>query len=127
MTDSVAGAAAFRASAGSGEAPRHALDPDQARSTKAAAVLALGVAAVVTGPLVGGIVPAMLALMLARQARGDLVAGRGYLTGSRQVRTGVILAWIGLGLAAAALVTASVIGIISLADNTGQHFPKTSD
>ena len=41
---------------------RHPMDPDPVRSTKAAAVLALGVAAVVTGPLVGGIVPATLGL-----------------------------------------------------------------
>ena len=73
-------------------------------------MLALGVAAVVTGPLVGGIVPATSALALARQARGDLVAGRGYLTGARQLRLGLALAWVGIGLAVTALVVASVIG-----------------
>lgn len=104
------------------------MDPDPVRSTKAAAVLALGVAAVVTGPLVGGIVPATLGLVLARQARSDLIAGQGYLTGARHLRAGLVLAWVGIGLAVTALVVASVIGLISLANGGGvQDFPDTSD
>ena len=107
---------------------RHPQDPDAARSTKAAAVLALGVAAIVTGPLVGGVVPATIGLVLAREARGDLIAGRGYLTGARHLRLGRYLALIGLGLAVASLVVASVIGLISLVDGAGAHdFPDTSD
>lgn len=106
---------------------RHPLDPDPARSTKAAAVLALGIAAVVTGPVIGGIVPATLGLTLAKQARGDLIAGRGYLTGSRQLRIGLRLLWIGVGLAAVAFVVASIVGLISLANGGPQDFPDTSD
>lgn len=106
---------------------RHPQDPDSARSTKAAAVLALGVAAIATGPLLGGVVPATIGLLLSREARGDLVAGRGYLTGSRHLQIGRMLAWIGLGLAVASLVTASVLGLISLVDGAGQDFPDTSD
>ena len=106
---------------------RHPFDPDEARSTKAAAVLALGVAAIITGPLIGGLVPAALALILAREARDDLIAGKGYLTGGRQIRLGITLAWIGVALAVAALVAASTIGIISLAHHTSQDFPNTSD
>ena len=106
---------------------RHPLDPEPVRSTKAAAVLALGVAALVTAPVVGGIVPATLALALSRQARNDIEAGQGYLTGGRQLRLGTILAWTGLVLAVAALVAASVIGLLSLAHGGGQDFPPTSD
>jgi (hydroxyamino)benzene mutase len=106
---------------------RHPLDPDPVRSTKAAAVLALGVAAVVTGPLVGGVVPATLGLAIARQARSDLMAGQGYLTGARQLRLGLTLAWVGIGLAVTALVIASVIGLISLADAGPHDFPNTSN
>lgn len=134
MTDTVAAAST---AAGSSEqarrrsasetATRHPLDPEPVRSTKAAAVLALGVAAVVTGPVLGGIVPATLGLALARQARGDLIAGQGYLTGARQLRLGLTLAWIGIGLAVTALVIASVVGLISLANGTVQDFPDTSD
>jgi hypothetical protein len=71
--------------------------------------------------------PATLGLILARQARADLVAGKGYLAGSRQIRLGQTLAWIGIALAAAALVAASVIGVLSLVGATDQHFPKTSN
>jgi len=123
MTDTVAAASAASAE----PVVRHPLDPDPVRSTKAAAVLALGVAAVVTGPVIGGIVPATLGLALARQARSDLIAGQGYLTGARQLRLGLTLAWVGIGLAVTALVIASVLGLISLASPTGHDFPATSD
>src|SRR5262245_66411307 len=92
MTDTIAA----RDAASSASATRHPLDPEPVRSTKAAAVLALGVAAVVTGPVVGGLIPATLGLALARQARSDLIAGQGYLTGARQLRAGLALAWVGL-------------------------------
>jgi len=124
MTETATAAAAASAEAVS----RHPLDPEPVRSTKAAAVLALGVAAVVTAPVVGGIVPATLGLTLAKQARHDLVAGQGYLTGGRQLQVGMILAWTGLVIAFAALVVASIIGIISLSDGGApQDFPATSD
>jgi hypothetical protein len=107
---------------------RHPLDPEPVRSTKAAAVLALGVAAVVTAPVLGGVVPATLGLTLARQARSDIEAGQGYLTGGRQLRLGTILAWTGLVIAVAALVVASVIGLLDLARGGGAHdFPATTD
>lgn len=124
VAQSVSGSTASPPPAGA----RHPQDPDPARSTKAAAVLALGVAAIVTGPMVGGIVPATIGLMLAREARGDMIAGGGYLTGARQLHIGRILAWVGLILAVAALVTASVFGLISLVDGAAAHdFPDTSD
>jgi (hydroxyamino)benzene mutase len=123
MTDTVAAS-----EADSLQAPeRHPMDPDPVRSTKAAAVLALGVAAVVTGPMVGGIVPATLGVVLARQAREDIIAGRGYLTGARQLRVGLTLAWIGIALGVAALVVASVFGLISLANGGSPDFPDTSN
>jgi len=107
---------------------RHPLDPEPVRSTKAAAVLALGVAAVVTAPVLGGIVPATLGLTLARQTRSDIEAGQGYLTGGRQLRLGTILAWTGLAIAVASLVVASVIGLLNLAGGGGgSDFPPTTD
>src|SRR2546430_17163860 len=67
---------------------RHPLDPDPVRSTKAAAVLALGIVAALTGFFLGGLVPATLALLLARQARAEQVAAAGFLTGGRGPRGG---------------------------------------
>ena len=98
---------------------RHPLDPDPVRSTKAGAVLALGIMAAVTGFFVGGLVPATLALLLARPARAEMLAARGFLTGSRALRTGVVLAWVGIGLAATGLVVASIIGLLHLAGTPG--------
>jgi hypothetical protein len=80
-----------------------------------------------TAPVLGGIVPATLGLTLSRQARSDIEAGQGYLTGGRQVRLGRILAWTGLVIAVAALVAYSVIGLLSLASGGAQDFPPTTD
>jgi (hydroxyamino)benzene mutase len=96
---------------------RHPLDPDPVASTKARSVLALGVVAAVTGFFLGGLVPATLALLLAREARQERLASAGYLTGGRSIRVGVVLAWVGIVLAATALVLASIIGLLHVADS----------
>jgi (hydroxyamino)benzene mutase len=107
------------------ERVRHPLDPDSVRSTKASAVLALGIVAAVTGFFVGGLVPATLALVLARQGRAELVAGRGFLTGARSLRLGVALAWVGICLAATALVIATIIGLLHMAQSSGRDYAPT--
>lgn len=94
---------------------RHPLDPEPVAATKAGAVLALGIAAAATGFLVGGLIPATIALLLARSARAEMVEARGYLTGVRMLRVGTRLAWVGIVLAAAALVTAAIIGLMHIA------------
>lgn len=109
-----------------GTAVRHPADPEPVSSTKATTVLVLGVVALVTGPLVGGMVPAVIALALGRQARADLVAGRGFLTGAERLRCGEILAMVGLGLAAVTLVVGALAAMISIAHGAGLHdFPDT--
>jgi hydroxylaminobenzene mutase len=97
------------------DAPRHPLDPDPVRSSKARAVFGLGLIGALTGAFVGGIVPATIALLLARQARREAYASGGFLTGSAWVRRGERLAWAGVALCAAALVVAIVIGIVDFA------------
>jgi hydroxylaminobenzene mutase len=94
---------------------RHPMDPEPVRSTKAAAVLALGVVAVLSGPLIGGVVPATVALTLARQARREAYASGGFLTGAVRLRRGERLAWAGLVLAIAAVVVAVVVGLLDYA------------
>lgn len=98
---------------------RHPLDPEPVPETKAGAVLALGLVAVLTGPFLGGVIPAVLALLLARQARRDMVAAAGFLTGGRRLRAGVRLAQIGLGLAVTALVVAVIFGLLEYASLDG--------
>jgi (hydroxyamino)benzene mutase len=104
---------------------RHPLDPDPVRSTKAGAVLALGITAAVTGFFVGGLVPATLALVLARQGRAEMVASGGFLTGGRALRAGVALAWVGICLAATALVIATIIGLLHMAHGSGRDYAPT--
>ncbi|WBB79139.1 hypothetical protein O7606_23645 [Micromonospora sp. WMMD882] len=95
---------------------RHPLDPDPARSTKARAVFALGLIAALTGVLLGGVVPATVALLLSRQARREAYASGGFLTGAAWLMRGERLAWAGLGLAALAVVIAVVVGVVRMTD-----------
>jgi hydroxylaminobenzene mutase len=111
-----------------GSPVRHPLDPDPVRSTKARTVFALGLVAMLTGLFVGGIVPATLALMLARQARREAYASGGYLTGGAWLRRGERLAWTGIVLVATTVVIAVVIGVFNLAGTPGgQDFAPTID
>ncbi|NJC70125.1 hypothetical protein HC031_10455 [Planosporangium thailandense] len=107
-----------------GQPSRHPLDPEPVSSTKAGAVLALGIVAAFTGVLIGGLVPATIALVLARQARVDMRGAAGFLVGQRRVRTGVALAWVGIVLAAATLVVASIAGLLHLA-GAGRDYGPT--
>lgn len=98
------------------------------RSTKAYAVFSLGLVSALTGFFLGGVVPATVAMLLARQARRETYASGGYLTGSAWVRRGERLAWLGLVLAATAVVAAVVIGVIRLAGSpTGHDFAPSVD
>jgi hypothetical protein len=104
---------------------RHERDPDPVRSSKATAVYALGVVAVLTGPFVGGLIPAVLALLLAREVRTDLHAAGGYLVGTRRYERGVALAWTGIVLALAAIVFAVIRGLYLWASTGGTDFAPT--
>jgi hydroxylaminobenzene mutase len=105
---------------------RHPLDPDPVRASKASAVLGLGIVAVVTGPLLGGIIPATLALLMARESRRDLVAAQGFLIGVRRIRTGVRLAWTGILLAVAVIVVGVIVALLRYAQHTsGVDFAPT--
>ncbi|RIV38717.1 hypothetical protein [Micromonospora radicis] len=109
-------------------APRHPFDPDPVRATKARAVFALGLMAALTGLLIGGVVPATVALRLARQARREAYASGGFLTGAAWLRRGERLAWTGLALVAVALVVLLVIGVVRLAEAPyGQDFAPHID
>ena len=107
---------------------RHPMDPEPAPSTKARAVFALGLVALLTGALVGGVIPATVALLLARQVRRQAYAAGGYLIGAAWVRRGERLAWAGIVLALTALVVASIAGLLHLAGSAGgQDFDSDTD
>ncbi|GAA3450009.1 hypothetical protein [Dactylosporangium matsuzakiense] len=104
---------------------RHPLDPDPVRATKATAVFSLGLLSVVTGPFLGGVIPATLALLMARESHQELVAAEGFLLGARRVRSGVRLAWTGIVLAIAGLVVLAIIGLLHYARQRGTDFDST--
>ena len=109
------------------EAIRHPLDPEPVRCSKAVAVLVLGIAATLTGFFLGGLIPATIALLLARSAKADMIAANGYLTGVRMIRVGTRLAWTGIVLALTALVILSVYGLFQVAGGSGTHFAPGTD
>jgi hypothetical protein len=109
-----------------GAPTRHPLDPEPAPSTKAKAVFALGLVALFTGVLIGGVIPGTIALVLARQGERQAYASRGYLTGSAYVRRGRRLAWAGIILALTALVVAVIAGLLHLVP-AGPDFKSTTD
>jgi (hydroxyamino)benzene mutase len=111
---------------GGGGGGRHPDDPDPVRASKARAVWWLGLLAVLTGPLVGGIVPATLALALAAAFRREAYPAGGFLTGAALVRRGERLARIGIVLVVLALAAAAVIGLFRFASTpSGPDFPST--
>jgi hypothetical protein len=99
--------------------PRHPLDPDPVRSTKARAVFALGLVGACTGLFLGGVVPATVALLLARQARREAYTSGGFLTGAAWLRRGERLAWVGLLLFAVTAVVLLALGVVHLAESPG--------
>ncbi|MEV7331848.1 hypothetical protein [Micromonospora sp. NPDC093244] len=110
------------------QAPRHPLDPDPARATKARAVFALGLLGMLTGLFIGGVVPATVALQLSRQARREAYASAGFLTGGAWLRRGERMAWIGLVLVAVSVVIAVVIGVVQMAGSPfGHDYPTNMD
>src|SRR5918998_1154409 len=114
---------AYAAPRGPAEPVRHPDDPDPVRASKARAVWWLGVVALLTGPLVGGVVPATLALVLAAQFRREATPAAGFLTGAAVVRRGERLALAGLLLVVAALVTAVLVALFRYASTpTGPEF-----
>jgi hydroxylaminobenzene mutase len=104
------------------------MDPDPERSTKARAVFALGLMGFLTGAFVGGVIPATIALLLARQTARQQYEARGYLTGSAWVRRGRRFAWAGIVLALTTLVIATIAGLLHLAATpSGPDFAPGTD
>lgn len=108
------------------QALRHPADPDPTRSSKATAVYLLGIAAVITGPFVGGIIPGTIALLLATEVRKDLHAANGYLIGTSRFQRGVRMAWSGIVFAIAAIVLLTVRGLYLWAQTGSVDFSNTN-
>jgi (hydroxyamino)benzene mutase len=57
--------------------------------------------------------------------RGDLVEARGFLVGTRRLRRGVLLAWVGIVLACAAAVTIAIVALYHWAGTGGVDYGST--
>lgn len=86
----------------------------------------LGIAAVITGPFVGGVIPGTIALLLATEVRKDLHAAGGYLIGTSRFQRGVRMAWAGIVLAIAALVLLAVRTLYVWAHTGNVDFSNTN-
>jgi hypothetical protein len=102
---------------------RHEDDPEPVQDSKALAAYVLGWIALVTGPLIGGVVPAVVALVLARQARWEIADGAGWRTGAHLVSRGERLAWAAIVLAALAIAVAVTIGVLDRSADPAHDFP----
>lgn len=98
---------------------RHPEDPDPVESTKVVAALTLAVLGVVLSPFVGGAIPALLALVFARQAERDISASEGFLLGAGRLPRIRRLAWIAIGAAAAVVVALLLIWVVAMARSAG--------
>lgn len=87
--------------------------PAPVASSKAATALALAVIGLLFSPLVGGVIPAAVALQLADQARADIESSDGFLTGHSHVGRAIRLAWIAIWVSLAASATLSVAIVIA--------------
>jgi TctA family transporter len=98
---------------------RHPDDPDPVESSKVVAAYTLAAIGVVLSPFVGGAIPAVLALVLARQAEDDIRASEGFLLGASRLPRIRRVAWVALGIAAAVVLLILLVHIIDLARGAG--------
>ncbi|WP_415646942.1 hypothetical protein [Stackebrandtia soli] len=80
-------------------AARHPRDPEPVPSTKAAAAFALGLVALVTAPVIGGVIPAVIALRLCDEADADIAESNGFLLGAARSRRARFFARLAFGVA----------------------------
>lgn len=106
---------------------RHPMDPDERPSSKATAVMVLGIGSLLLMFCVGGAVPAMLGLALARRARAEMEDARGFLTGEGTLRSGVLMCWIALTVSVVVLVIALIIWLLNYGANPDPQFPDNVD
>ncbi|GAB4008478.1 hypothetical protein GCM10029992_64940 [Glycomyces albus] len=99
---------------------RHPDDPEPVESTKIVAAHTLAAIGLVLSPFIGGAIPALVALMLARQAEAEVRESEGFLLGGRKLARIRKLAWIAIGVAAAVVIAILLVTVVDLARSAGQ-------
>jgi len=98
---------------------RHPEDPEPVESTKLVAARLLAGIGVALSPFVGGAIPALIALMLARQAEADIRSSEGFLLGASRLAATRRMAWAALGIAGAVVIAALLLWVLDLARSAG--------
>jgi hypothetical protein len=98
---------------------RHPDDPDPVESTKIVGARMLASIGIALSPFVGGAIPALIALLLARQAEADIRASEGFLTGASRLPGIRRLSYLALGIAAAICTAVLLWWVIGLARSAG--------
>ncbi|GAA1678072.1 hypothetical protein GCM10009830_26290 [Glycomyces endophyticus] len=99
---------------------RHPDDPEPVESTKVVAARMLAGVGAALSVFVGGAVPAVIALMLARQAEADIRASEGFLLGASRLPGIRRTAWTAIGVAGAVVVAALLLWVLAMARASGQ-------
>jgi hypothetical protein len=98
---------------------RHPDDPEPVESTKVVAARLLAAIGIFLSPFAGGAIPALIALLLARQAEADIRSSEGFLLGASRLSQIRRLAWIAVGISGAVVVASLLMLVISLARDAG--------
>ncbi|HEV7756348.1 MAG TPA: hypothetical protein VGO94_10870 [Mycobacteriales bacterium] len=85
-------------------------------SSAATASVVLGIVGVLTAPLLGGLLPGVLAVLLASSARAEIITAEGWLTGLRWVAAGRVLGWVAIWLAVTTAVAIVALWLIGVGD-----------
>lgn len=99
---------------------RHPDDPEPVESTKVVAAHTLAAIALVLSPFVGGAIPALIALILVRQAEADIRESEGFLLGGRKLVRIRKLAWFAIAVAAAVVIAILLVTVVDLARTVNQ-------
>jgi hypothetical protein len=95
-------------------------------SGKATTVLVLGIASLVLMFTCGlGFIAAIVALVMAKGARREIRESGGRLTGESQIKAGVIMSWITIGLTAVGLVAVIALFAVGVSSDSSSDGPRT--
>jgi hypothetical protein len=98
---------------------RHPDDPEPVESTKVVAARLLAAIGIALSPFVGGAIPALIALVLARQAEADIRSSEGFLLGASRLPMIRRLSRIALVIAALVVTAVLLWWVIELARSAG--------
>ncbi|WP_091039810.1 hypothetical protein [Glycomyces harbinensis] len=88
-------------------------------STKLVAARLLAGVGVALSPFVGGAIPALIALMLARQAEADIRESEGFLLGASRLPSIRRTAWAALAIAGAVVIAGLLVWVVGIARAAG--------